>query len=97
MSPLEDLIQRVEPRKREKRQWWYVNDAGRPAQVTGYDCQPQEPPYWWCPSIGYSMPESKLYESEDVARSMAIQQAKDECFRLKALIESLSDGRNTDG
>lgn len=60
--------------KREQRQWW-VSDDGIVKQVTGYSCAPANPEYWWCPAIGYSIPESKLYTD----RAAAVQAAADEC------------------
>lgn len=43
---------------RETKQWWAVTgDCDNVRLVTGYDCGPNNPGYWWCPEVGASMSE----------------------------------------
>lgn len=53
-------------RLRESREWWAIDDAGqRVCKVTGFTCAPNNPGYWWVPSLGSSMSEKyHLFETE---------------------------------
>lgn len=82
--------------EREQREWWLVGDSGRPVKHTGYSCAPADADdltgaagYWWFPTYGYSVPESKLYESEGQARAEALRQARVEFARVAALVTEL--------
>jgi hypothetical protein len=60
---------------RTTRQWWcYDSDRGTVRQVTGYDCLPEYPDYWWCPEVGYSAQEGTgLFATEREALEASMQ------------------------
>jgi hypothetical protein len=75
-------------RAREMRRWWYALD-GRVGQVDGFDCRPDNPEVWWCPSLGLSLIEgAHLFPAANLAFEKARAYIADERRKLDVL-ESL--------
>jgi hypothetical protein len=48
--------------ERETHMWWIVHpDSGLPTYAEGRRCTPENPGHWWFPTVGYSLPETRLY------------------------------------
>ena len=59
--------------ERPTREAWVLSrDGERVLHVTGYQCLPENPDYWWFPTAGASVHESAIYATYDAARSVAI-------------------------
>lgn len=43
-------------KNREMRELWTTSDY-RAVQVQGFSCKPENPDYWWCPELGFSISE----------------------------------------
>lgn len=79
---------------RERRAFFAVHD-GRVSRVVGYSCAPQNPDYFWCPQIGFSLPFGKhLFNTEGEALTAAIKELElsthDQKEQLAQLRKSLS-------
>lgn len=75
----------IQAEKRESREFWAVTDSDV-VKVTGYSCAPENPEYWWCPSVGYSLStKHHLFKTERKALMKAIKETQNELHRIQKL------------
>jgi hypothetical protein len=55
--------------ERETHMWWIVHpDSGLPTYAEGRRCTPENPGHWWFPTVGYSLPETRLTKRAEAER-----------------------------
>ena len=72
--------------EREKRTFWLADD-GVVRQAEGQSCAPENPDYWWFPTLGFSSNRGRATEAE--ARSEAADFCRAQISRFTALLEKV--------
>lgn len=59
---------------------WVLDEYHMPVFCIGYHCGPVNPDHWWFPTIGWSVHDSRIYESKAdaiVAASKALHREQE--------------------